>query len=98
MPTTKMRWKAARPRLALPSANASSRAEISRLRTLPRHEQEIVELCFWTGLDTQSAAVALDVPLGTVKSRLARARKHLRELSIAVPDDVVRPESLEDLS
>ena len=68
------------------------------LRKLPRHEREIVELCFWTGLDAQSAAVALDVPLGTVKSRLARARKHLRDLSIAVPDDAVRPESLEDPS
>jgi RNA polymerase sigma-70 factor (ECF subfamily) len=63
------------------------------LRALPRHEQEIVELCFWSGLDAQSAAVALDVPLGTVKSRLARARKRLRDLSAAVPS-----ESLENLS
>lgn len=63
------------------------------LRRLPRHEQEIVELCFWSGLDAQSAAVALDVPLGTVKSRLARARKRLRDLSVAVPS-----ESLENLS
>ena len=63
------------------------------LRKLPRHEQEIVELCFWSGLDAQSAAVALDVPLGTVKSRLARARKRLRDLSVAVPSD-----SLENLS
>ncbi|MEV8372333.1 RNA polymerase sigma factor [Kribbella sp. NPDC056861] len=68
------------------------------LRKLPRHEREIVELCFWTGLDAQSAAVALDIPLGTVKSRLARARKHLRELSLAVPEDAVRAESLENLS
>ncbi len=63
------------------------------LRKLPRHEQEIVELCFWSGLDAQSAAVALGVPLGTVKSRLARARKRLRDLSVAVPSD-----SLENLS
>jgi RNA polymerase sigma-70 factor (ECF subfamily) len=53
------------------------------LSKLPRQEQQIVELCFWTGLDAQSAAVALDVPLGTVKSRLARARKHLRGLSLS---------------
>jgi RNA polymerase sigma-70 factor, ECF subfamily len=66
------------------------------LRKLPRHEREIVELCFWTGLDQQSAAVALGIPLGTVKSRLARARKHLRELSLAVPD--VHADSLENLS
>ncbi|GAA0578959.1 sigma-70 family RNA polymerase sigma factor [Kribbella sandramycini] len=62
------------------------------LRKLPKHEQEIVELCFWSGLDAQSAAVALDVPLGTVKSRLSRARKRLRDLS------VVSTESLENLS
>ncbi|MFI5730043.1 RNA polymerase sigma factor [Kribbella sp. NPDC051587] len=54
------------------------------LRKLPRHEREIVELCFWSGLDAQSAAVALDIPLGTVKSRMSRARKRLRDLSVAV--------------
>lgn len=64
------------------------------LRKLPRHEREIVELCFWAGLDQQAAAVALDIPLGTVKSRLARARKHLRGLSTAAGVD----DSLEDLS
>ena len=52
------------------------------LKRLPKHEREIVELCIWAGLDQQAAAVALDVPLGTVKSRLSRARKHLRELNL----------------
>jgi RNA polymerase sigma-70 factor (ECF subfamily) len=52
------------------------------LKHLPRQEREIVELCIWAGLDQQAAAVALDVPLGTVKSRLSRARKHLRELNL----------------
>jgi RNA polymerase sigma-70 factor (ECF subfamily) len=56
------------------------RARIA-LRKLPKQEQEIVELCIWAGLDQQAAAVALNVPLGTVKSRLSRARKHLRELA-----------------
>jgi RNA polymerase sigma-70 factor (ECF subfamily) len=51
------------------------------LRKLPKQEQEIVELCIWAGLDQQAAAVALGIPLGTVKSRLSRARKHLRELT-----------------
>jgi RNA polymerase sigma-70 factor (ECF subfamily) len=55
------------------------------LRRLPKHEREIVELCIWAGLDQQAAAVALDVPLGTVKSRLSRARKHLRELNLLSP-------------
>lgn len=55
------------------------------LQRLPKHEREIVELCIWAGLDQQAAAVALDVPLGTVKSRLSRARKHLRELNLLSP-------------
>ncbi|MFF0342315.1 RNA polymerase sigma factor [Kribbella sp. NPDC004875] len=52
------------------------------LKQLPKQERQIVELCIWAGLDQQAAAVALDVPLGTVKSRLSRARKHLRELNL----------------
>nr|WP_202891859.1 RNA polymerase sigma factor [Kribbella shirazensis] len=52
------------------------------LTLLPKHEREIVELCIWAGLDQQAAAIALDVPIGTVKSRLSRARKHLRELDL----------------
>ncbi|TDU91243.1 RNA polymerase ECF family sigma subunit [Kribbella voronezhensis] len=55
------------------------------MKRLPRQEREIVELCVWSGLDQQAAAVALDIPLGTVKSRLSRARKHLRELGINDP-------------
>ncbi|GAA1592912.1 sigma-70 family RNA polymerase sigma factor [Kribbella sancticallisti] len=55
------------------------------LKRLPRQEREIVELCIWAGLDQQAAAAALDVPLGTVKSRLSRARKHLRELDPSFP-------------
>lgn len=60
------------------------------LRKLPKHEQEIVELCIWAGLDQQAAAVALGIPLGTVKSRLSRARKHLRELA---PVSVVKDQA-----
>lgn len=55
----------------------------ARLRQLPRHEQEIVELCVWAGLDQEAAAIALDIPIGTVKSRLSRARQHLRDLLAA---------------
>lgn len=58
------------------------------LKRLSRVEREIVELCFWAGLDQQAAAVALDVPIGTVKSRLSRARKHLRELSLVPSTEV----------
>jgi DNA-directed RNA polymerase specialized sigma24 family protein len=41
------------------------------------HEREAVELCVWAELDQQAAAVSLGVKVGTVKSRLHRARRRL---------------------
>jgi RNA polymerase sigma-70 factor (ECF subfamily) len=53
---------------------AQLRAAIAKL---PRHEREAVELCVWAELDQQAAAVSLGVKVGTVKSRLHRARRRL---------------------
>ena len=47
---------------------------------LPQHERDVLALCAWAGLDYDEAAIALAVPVGTVRSRLSRARTHLREL------------------
>ena len=47
---------------------------------LPRREQEVIALCRWSGLSYDEAAVALKLPVGTVRSRLARARRRLGEL------------------
>lgn len=53
-------------------------AELSAaLQTLRRSDQEVLLLCLWQGLDYASAAVALGVPTGTVRSRLSRARARL---------------------
>jgi RNA polymerase sigma factor (sigma-70 family) len=58
-----------------------SEQRMARLRSavarLPRHEREAVELCVWAELDQQAAAVSLGVKVGTVKSRLHRARRRL---------------------
>lgn len=51
-------------------------AALTRLR---RSDQEVLLLCVWQGLDYASAAVALGVPVGTVRSRLSRARRRLRD-------------------
>jgi RNA polymerase sigma-70 factor (ECF subfamily) len=48
---------------------------------LPRREQDVVALCDWSGLSYVDTAAALDIPIGTVRSRLARGRRRLRELA-----------------
>jgi RNA polymerase sigma factor (sigma-70 family) len=50
---------------------------------LPQREQDVLALCDWSGLSYEEAAVALGIPIGTVRSRLARGRRRLRELSSA---------------
>jgi RNA polymerase sigma factor (sigma-70 family) len=48
------------------------------LARLRRGEREVVALCVWDGLGYAEAAQALGVPVGTVRSRLSRARRKLR--------------------
>ncbi|NGN62370.1 RNA polymerase sigma factor [Streptomyces sp. A7024] len=47
------------------------------VRKLRRPEREVLALCVWGGLDYAAAAEALDIPVGTVRSRLSRARSRL---------------------
>jgi HlyD family secretion protein len=44
------------------------------VRRLPEKYRGAVVLCYWQGLTQEQAAVQLGCPLGTVRSRLARAR------------------------
>ena len=48
------------------------RAALGRLR---RGERDVLALCVWSGLSYVEAAEALRVPVGTVRSRLSRARR-----------------------
>ncbi|MFI0778713.1 RNA polymerase sigma factor [Streptomyces sp. NPDC021212] len=48
---------------------------------LRRGEQEVLALCVWSGLDYAQAAEAMGIPVGTVRSRLSRARARLRKLA-----------------
>jgi RNA polymerase sigma factor (sigma-70 family) len=70
-----------------PADDAARRADderamrivLTELRSLTEAEREVLALCDWAGLSYADAAAALGVPVGTVRSRLSRARQHLRE-------------------
>ncbi len=51
---------------------------LSEIRALPRAERDTVALVVLGDLSYQDAADVLGIPLGTVRSRLARARERLR--------------------
>jgi RNA polymerase sigma factor (sigma-70 family) len=62
-------------------ADEAQMAEVQAvIEQLPEREQDVLALCAWAGLNYEEAALALDVPVGTLRSRLSRARVHLREL------------------
>lgn len=47
---------------------------------LPLAQREVLVLCGWLGYDYNDAATLLEVPVGTVRSRLHRARSALAEI------------------
>jgi RNA polymerase sigma factor (sigma-70 family) len=48
------------------------------LKALPRREREPLLLLAWADLSYEEIADALDIPIGTVRSRISRARGKLR--------------------
>lgn len=81
------RHRAALGRLALERPSSGSLEEASELRRvlellrrLPEDQRDVVVACVWTGLSYEDAAIALGIPVGTVRSRLSRARTRLAEL------------------
>ncbi|WP_338692703.1 RNA polymerase sigma factor [Streptomyces sp. Q6] len=57
---------------------AAVQEALDRLR---RPEREVLTLCVWSGLDYRQTAEALGIPVGTVRSRLSRARAKLARLA-----------------
>ncbi len=59
------------------------------LRTMPAEEREPLLMYAWLDISYEQIAVALEVPTGTVRSRIARARRRLREeLGLKEPEVV----------
>jgi RNA polymerase sigma factor (sigma-70 family) len=61
------------------ASEARMRDVLDRIGALPAREREVLALVVWAGLSYEQAAAALDVPVGTVRSRLSRARARLTE-------------------
>lgn len=51
---------------------------LKALRSLSESDQDLFVLCVWQRLSYEEAAAALGIPVGTVRSRLSRARGRLR--------------------
>jgi RNA polymerase sigma-70 factor (ECF subfamily) len=80
---------------------AESRVDAERLRgalahclaELPAEECDVLYLLVWAELDQPEIAAALDIPLGTVKSRLSRARKRI-QVALELPAPAPCPDDL----
>jgi RNA polymerase sigma-70 factor (ECF subfamily) len=74
----------------LPQARATDRLEIrdldAALQALPEEQRAVVLLVGLEQMTYDEAARVLDVPIGTVMSRLSRGRERLRQLLNGAPD------------
>jgi RNA polymerase sigma-70 factor, ECF subfamily len=60
-----------------PEVRAVAPDVVRELRRLPAHERDTLLLVVWGELSYEEAASGLGVPVGTVRSRIARARARL---------------------
>src|SRR5271156_6743229 len=65
--------------LALLTSREQDRRVLGTLDRLPADLRTVLHLRYWEGLSTKQMALSLGVPIGTVASRLRRARTLVRE-------------------
>jgi len=90
--------------LADPDPSPEAQVEASEMReaiktcleALPNHYRLVVSLVDVDGFSYDEAAEALDIPVGTIKSRLARARNALR-IGLRLYPDLLPPAYVLDL-
>jgi RNA polymerase sigma-70 factor (ECF subfamily) len=63
--------------IARVDAQRALSAALLAVARLPEAQQDVVNLVLWSGLSYEDAAQTLRVPVGTVRSRVARARAAL---------------------
>ena len=90
------------PSVESPSAvlveNEEQRILLAALRRLELDLQIIVELFYWEELNTQEIGQVLDIPRGTVKSRLRRAREALhREIEFVAETPALCQSTVDNL-
>jgi RNA polymerase sigma-70 factor (ECF subfamily) len=66
------------------AAEAAARV-LAHVRVLPSRERDVLALSVWEGFDHAEIADALGIAVGTVKSRLARARRRLQAAADSRP-------------
>ncbi len=76
-----------------PGRDPGLRLDMERaLRQLPHDQLEVLLLVGLEDFSYAEAAILIDVPIGTVMSRLSRARKRLAELMEGAPVRTARPQ------
>ena len=75
--------------LTSPSGKLARREEerllLDALRTLDPSTQLVIEMHYWEGLTVREIAELVEMPLGTVKTRIREGRLRLRELIETAP-------------
>jgi RNA polymerase sigma-70 factor (ECF subfamily) len=69
------------------SAEAAGRELAAGLARLNPQERDVLLLVAWESLSYEEVSHALDIPIGTVRSRLHRARTKMRTALLEVSDD-----------
>jgi RNA polymerase sigma-70 factor (ECF subfamily) len=72
---------------ALPDPDGECVRAVARL---PRRQREVVLLHVWADLSYEQIAIALNLPVGTVRSRLSRARRTLADSPLALTEEPSR--------
>ncbi len=79
-------------------ANAQHQQLLTALRRIPLDSQVVLELFYWESMTAVEIGETLDIPVGTAKTRIRRARQLLQQQMTALDRDGVGSQcTLEDL-